>query len=521
MEPLIEHGGDGLSTGSPASTDAFIRAEQVSKQYPGVQALRQVDFGVHAGEVRALLGVNGAGKSTLVKVLSGAVQPDAGTLYVNGAPVHFSRPTDAIKHGIATVYQELSIVPGLTVAENIMLGQWPQGKVPGLLDRRALFQEARQALSEFDLDLPLEAEAGSLTLARRQLIEIARAVAHHGRLLILDEPTSSLSAREVALLMERIRLVAARGVAIIFVSHRMQEIQQIADSITVMRDGMVIDTVPAKSVTTEQIVEMMIGEQRHVRHSAQRSTTSAEVVLSVRHLTLSDRLQDISFDLHRGEILGLAGLLGSGRTEILRCIMGMLRPDSGTIAVNGSMVRRPSLRRMRQLGVGMTPEDRRREGFVPFLSTKENLALAGWHSLAPGGFISERVLQRNAQDLIARLSIVAASPQTPVETLSGGNQQKVVIGKWLSAHVSILLLDEPTRGVDVQAKQQIYSLIQDLSTHGLSILYVSSEMDELWSVCDRVLALNMGRIVGDFPIAETTLSRVMALTMGGMNSNAY
>lgn len=520
MEPLIEHGGDGLSTRPPAEAEVFIRAEQISKQYPGVRALRQVDFSIKAGEVRALLGVNGAGKSTLVKVLSGAVQPDSGSLYINGTPVHFSKPTDAIKHGVATVYQELSIVPGLTVAENIMLGQWPHGKVPGALDRRALFQEARQALKEFDFDLPLEVEAASLTLAQWQLIEIARAVAHRGRLLILDEPTSSLSDREVRLLMDRVRLLAARGVAIIFVSHRMQEIQQIAHSITVMRDGSVVDTVPAKGVTTQQIVEMMIGEQQHVRLSAQR-TMSTEVILSVRHLTLSSRLQDISFDLHRGEILGLAGLLGSGRTEILRCIMGMMSPNSGTIAVNGTTVRRPSLRRMRRLGIGMTPEDRRGEGFVPFLSTKENLALAGWRYFARGGIISEQALQRNAQDLIARLSIVVASPQVSVMTLSGGNQQKVVIGKWLSAHVHILLLDEPTRGVDVQAKEQIYSLIQDLSMNGMSILFVSSEMDELWSVCDRILTLNMGRVVGDFPLAEATLSNVMALVMGGMNINEY
>jgi sugar transport system ATP-binding protein len=520
MDPLIEQGGDGLGTRPPAEAEVFIRVENVSKQYPGVLALRQVDFSVKAGEVRALLGANGAGKSTLVKVLSGAVQPDSGSLHINGAQVHFTNPTDAIKHGVATVYQELSIVPGLTVAENIMLGQWPHGKVPGSLDRRALFQKARQALKEFDLDLPLEAEAGSLTLAQWQLIEIARAVVHQGRLLILDEPTSSLSAREVRLLMDRVRLLAAKGVAIIFVSHRMQEIQQIAHSITVMRDGSVIDTVSAKSVTTHQIVEMMIGEQQRERLSAQR-TTSAEVILSVRHLTLSSRLQDISFDLHRGEILGVAGLLGSGRTEILRCIMGMMRPDSGTVAVNGTSVRRPSLGKMRRLGIGMTPEDRRGEGFVPFLSTKENLALAGWRYFARGGIISKQALQHNAHDLIARLSIAAASPQVSVSTLSGGNQQKVVIGKWLSAHVHILLLDEPTRGVDVQAKEQIYSLIQDLSMNGMSILYISSEMDELWNVCDRILTLNMGRIVGDFPIAEATLSNVMALAMGGMNTNEY
>lgn len=519
MEPLIDQVKDAPG-GSSLSTNIFLRADQISKQYPGVQALRQVTFSLKSGEVRALLGVNGAGKSTLVKILSGAVQSDSGTLYIDGNPVHFSKPTDAIKYGIATVYQELSIIPGLTVAENIMLGQWSSGKAPGVLDRRALLQTARQALAEFDLDLPLKEEAGALTLAKQQLVEIARAIVRGGRLLILDEPTSSLSTREVDLLMEHVRRLAAKGVAVIFVSHRMQEIQQIADSLTIMRDGNIIDTVPATGMTTDTIIKMMIGEQRLLRHPVEHPTSS-EVALSVSHLTLSGRLQDVSFDLHRGEVLGLAGLLGSGRTEILRCIMGILRVDGGTVAVNGQVIPRPTLAKMRRHGIGMTPEDRRGEGFIPLLSVKENLALAGWRSLAPGGIVSERVLQHNASDLIKRLSIAAASPEVSIATLSGGNQQKVVIGKWLGARVSILLLDEPTRGVDVQAKQQIYALIQDLAASGMSILYVSSEMEELWNVCDRVLILNTGRIVGALPIAEATLNHVMALAMGGVQTNAH
>jgi ABC-type sugar transport system ATPase subunit len=492
----------------------ILRAEQIRKRYPGVQALDGVDFELMPGEVRALIGKNGAGKSTFVKILSGATHADSGTLTIEGRPANIRTPTDAFHSGIATVYQEMSLVMGLSVAENILLGRWPRHSRLGVqvIDRAETLSASMQALELMGVVLNPRETVRRLAVPQRQMVEIAKALAFKPKVLILDEPTSSLPAHEVDALLSLVRRLAERGVAVIYVSHRLQELPRVADSLTVFRDGRQVGTVPISQASAERIALMMIGSEWKKSSSVGRKA-SQTVRLSVRNLERKHLLRGISFDLHEGEVLGLAGLLGSGRTELLRAIFGLDPLDGGTITVNGRLISRPTAVLMRSLGVGMTPEDRKGQGLVSVLSVAKNLTLSCLNRVSRGRILSLKAERTLAAGMVEALSIRTPDLTVQARALSGGNQQKLVIGKWLASQVKLLLMDEPTRGIDIEAKNQVYELVRSLASQGISVIFVSSEIDEVLEVSDRVLVLNRGRVAADVPSTGVTLDKVLAIAM--------
>jgi ribose transport system ATP-binding protein len=493
---------------------SILTLNGISKQYPGVVALSNVDFALEQGEVRALLGKNGAGKSTLVKILSGAVEPDSGEIRIEDKPVQFHSPRDAFEQGICTVYQEMSLVPGLTVAENILLGRWPHKRQFGLslIDRDEIRRSAQAALDQLEVKLNLNELVSRLNLAQQQLVEIAKAISFNPRVLVLDEPTSALPSGEVEVLHRVVRRLAEQGRAIIYVTHRLQEIPQVADTVTVLRDGKNIGTISAAEATPERIANMMIGGDWR-RTERKHDAAIGDVKLSVRNLSREGVLHDISFDLHAGEVLGIAGLLGSGRTELLRAIFGLDAITNGEILVNGERVEHPSPGAMKVHGVGMTPEDRKHQGLVLPFSVQDNLTLASLNRVSANGILNpqrERVL---AQERVAEIGIKTSGIEVKTRTLSGGNQQKVVVGNWLNTLPGVLMMDEPTRGIDIQAKEQIFTLVRDLAQRGLAVLFVSSEIEEVLDVADRILIMNQGRITGEVKPDEVNVEKLLALVL--------
>ncbi len=495
----------------------ILKVEHICKNYTGVQALYNVDFELQAGEVRALLGKNGAGKSTLVKILSGATSPNSGSISINGQPISIHSPSDAFAAGIATVYQEMSLVKGLTVAENILLGRWPQSHFLGLkmIDQKQMLAEAKKALELMGVNLSLNEVVGQLNVPEQQMVEIAKAVSFRPKVLILDEPTSSLPQAEVDHLLTLVRQLAKNGVAVIYVSHRLQEIPRVADSLTVLRDGQLIGTILTKEATPEKIANMMIGGEWTKTLVEFHEIDKKKPILSVVDLNRKKYLHDISFDLYKGEVLGIAGLLGSGRSELLRAIFGLDPIDSGKIYIDGVEIQNPSPAGMKARGLGLTPEDRKAQGLVMALDVADNLTLSCFNRVSNKNVISLKTRDGLAVDMVEAMAIRTPSLRTPVLSLSGGNQQKVVIGKWLNAQVKILLMDEPTRGIDIQSKEQVYKLVRNLAEEGISVIFVSSEVEEVVKVSDRILILNQGRICTEIPANQASLEQVLALCMEG------
>ncbi|MGF6882791.1 ABC-type sugar transport system ATPase subunit [Nocardia sp. GAS34] len=492
----------------------ILECISLSKTYGTVKALVDVNLTLRAGEVRALLGKNGAGKSTLVNLISGSQQPDPGSgrLRVSGKEVHWSRPGDARAGGIAMVHQEFSLVPGLSVAENITLGRWPERQ--GFIDAKTLEDNARRAIEMLGEPIPLWQEVGNLSLAQQQLVEIAKALLDEPRVLILDEPTSALNSHEVHALLALIRRLAGQGVAIIYVSHRMKEIPLVADTLTVLRDGREVQTFGADEASAEKVAALIAGESGQVAARIEhRDRRNEPVVLSVRDMHITGVLGGVEFDLHDGEVLGIAGLLGSGRTELLEAIYGLRPGVRGEVSVAGERILRRRPRRMLARGVGLTPEDRKGSGIVPMLGVGENILLSARGRVLPRFWIKPPREAAVTTETLRALSIVASTAGQEIGTLSGGNQQKAVIGRLLAAKMSVLLLDEPTRGIDVHAKGQIYKLIRELAVNGISSIFVSSELEELSEVCDRVLVLRDGRIRDEVVGAGATTEKLLALAM--------
>ena len=494
---------------------AIAALSSCTKRYPGVLALDKASFRVEPGEVRALLGKNGAGKSTLIRLLTGAEVPDSGAVSIGGVALSGSgsaRAQDAFSRGVRVVYQELSLVPGMSIAENLFLGRWPRRA--GVLDYAGMEQEARDAMRRLGLTMsPADLVAG-LSPAERQLVEIARVLLGKPKLVILDEPTSSLAAAEAEKVMAAVKRIAAEGIAVIYISHRMNEIRQIARSATVMRDGRIIDTVDVAGADTREIVRLMLGSEA-AQAARIEPKTREKIVLAVEDLTLPPKLDRISFALRQGEVLGIAGLLGAGRTELLQAIMGVRPFESGRISVDGADLRRPSYRAMLERGFGYTPESRKEEGIVPLLGVDENTVATDFAAVSHRGILSARRIAEATRSVIGRLHVKTAATDTPIGTLSGGNQQKVVIGRWVHAGSRVLLLDEPTRGVDVEAKAQIYAIIRQLAAEGRSVVFVSSEIEELPLVCDRVLVLRDGRLTDEFLSPAIDQDAVMAACIAG------
>ena len=497
---------------------AVLEASHLHKYYPGVTALDDVDFTLQAGDVRALLGKNGAGKSTLVKILSGAVLPDQGEIRIDGQEVTIKSPHDSFLQGISTVYQEMSLVPGLTVAENILLGRWPTSKRLGVsfIDRKEILRIAEEALGQLEVDIDLNQLASRLNVAQQQLVEIAKAISFDPRVMILDEPSSALPSEEVDTLHRVVRRLAEQGRAIVYVTHRLQEIPKVADSVTVLRDGKVIGTIPVAEATPERITQMMIGSDWQ-RTQWQRDAELGPVKLEVRNLNRTGLLHDISLELRGGEVLGLAGLLGSGRTELLRSIFGVDPIDSGEIIVGGVALNNPSPSAMKARGLGLTPEDRKQQGLVLVFPVEDNLTLASLRRVSARGVLNPGKERELAEAMVEDLQIKTASLAVKTRTLSGGNQQKVVIGNWLNTLPEVLMMDEPTRGIDIQAKEQIFALVRDLARQGLAVLFVSSEIEEVLDVSDRILVINQGRITHSRQHDEVNLEQLMALVMEEIN----
>ncbi|MEQ3549019.1 sugar ABC transporter ATP-binding protein [Pseudonocardia nematodicida] len=500
--------------GDAAGSESAVVVDGVTKHYGAVQALTDAHLRVAPGEVRALLGRNGAGKSTLIRVLSGVERADAGTVTVAGRELGSGGVRAAGELGVSTVHQELSLVTGFSVAENLYLGNWPRRGAA--IDHAAMRRGAAEVLDRLGLDIDPDRPVGDLSLALRQLVEISRAVRENPTLLILDEPTSALAAAEVDVVLSAVGRIARAGVAVLYVSHRLEEIRRIADTATVMRDGRIVETVDVDKADTSAVVALMTGErtgpsvQRPAARAVDRTGTP---LLSVRGLAVPPKVVDVSFDVHPGEILGLGGLMGSGRTELLRAIAGFDPARGGTVTIDGTPVAAPTPAAMKQLGVGMTPEDRKHEGLVPLMGVDENIVLSAYGAVRSGPTIRPGLVRRAATALISRLSIATASPDTPIVNLSGGNQQKAVIARWLHAGSRILLLDEPTRGVDVAAKAEIYRVVRELADEGNAIVFVSGELEELPLVCDRVVVLRDGRAADELSGPDLTTESLLSAAM--------
>jgi galactofuranose transport system ATP-binding protein len=499
----------------PAEHQPVLEALGVSKQFAGVTALDEVTFSLRPGEVHALVGENGAGKSTLIKVLTGVYQPDAGALHYRGEPVAFHRPVQAQQAGISTIYQEVNLVPLMSVAANVFLGREPRNRF-GLVDTARMAAMATELLAEYGIDEDVRRPLGELAVGAQQMVALTRAVSADAQVVIMDEPTSSLEPREVETLFGVVDTLHRKGIAIVYVSHRMDELYRICDRVTVLRDGHLVHTGPLAELPRIELVSMMLGrEVGDIRaHGATgfgaEHHASTEPLLRAENLTSGRRLAGVSLDVRPGEVVGLAGLLGSGRTETVRAILGDLPLDSGTITVASTVVPAGSVPAAMRAGIGMLAEDRKADGIIPNLSVRENIVLAALPRLSRFGLVSRAKQDRIVRTFMERLRIKASSPDQKVAELSGGNQQKVLLARWLCTEPKLLLLDEPTRGIDVGAKAEVQALIDELAAEGLAVLLVSSDMEELVDGADRLVVLRDGAVVGELAGDQVTEDNVLA-----------
>ncbi len=499
------------TSGPPPLPRGTLEIRGVSKAFPNVQALIDVSIDVQPGEILAFMGENGAGKSTLLKIINGDYQPDTGTLTIDGQRLSFANPRMAHKSGIRVIYQEPEIIPGVDVAENIWVGELP--KRAGLLDRRRLNEQVQRSLAEYGFEnvLPINLLGDQLSSAQRQIVEIMRALKSGVRVLALDEPTSSLTDDEVTRLFALVRRLRDQGVAIIYVSHRIKEILRLCDRVAILRDGSLITVKPASELTEAEIVRLMVGRDlSDVFH--RRPAGSEREVVKVDKLN-SNWHTDISFHINAGEVVGFAGLIGAGRTELAKVLFGELPKTSGQVFLDGHAVtiHRPDDAIAK--GIGFAPEDRKREGLVLIRSVLENASMAILRKISRFHFVRSRLERSIAADFVDRLRVRTPSLDQEVGKLSGGNQQKVVLARWLAARPKVLILDEPTRGIDVGAKAEIYRLIDDLANEGLGIMFISSELPEILGLSDRIYVMQNGRITGELPGAKATEESILNLAM--------
>ncbi len=495
-----------------SADNVVLSLRGIRKSYPGVVALDGVDLTLHRGEVHVLLGENGAGKSTLMKIISGAVARDAGEILIDGRPAELRGPRDAQARGIGIIYQEFNLIPHLTAAENIFLGREPR-LAPGIIDQRALRAAAGRILGELGVAIEPGAVVGRLSVAQQQMVEVAKALSLDARVLIMDEPTSALTEQEIRELFATIARLKARGVALVYISHRMEELFAIGDRVTVLRDGRHVGTRLIRETTMPELVRLMVGRDLHDQFPKQAAPLGAEA-LRVEGLRRAGVLHDIGFTLRRGEVVGVAGLMGSGRTELARALFGADRIDGGRIFVRGEERTIASPRAAIDLGLGFLTEDRKHQGLVLGLSVQENTCLPSIGALSRLGLMQPAREAEVTARRIAELRIKTPGPHQRVVNLSGGNQQKVVLAKWLTTEADVLIFDEPTRGIDVGAKVEIYQLINQLAARGTAILMISSELPEVLGMSDRILVMHAGRIAGEFTAAEATPEKLLAAALG-------
>ena len=491
---------------------AVLEMRHIRKTFPGVVALDDVDFDLRRGEVHILLGENGAGKSTLMKILSGAYQKSAGEIVLDGQAVEIKNPKHAQTLGISIIYQEFNLIPHLSIGENIFLGREP-GRLPGVIDQRAIFQAATSALSHLGLKLDPRSLVKELRVAEQQMVEVAKALSLDARILIMDEPTAALTEHEIKELFTTIRRLRDKGVSIVYISHRMEELFEIGDRVTVLRDGRTVGTYDVQGMSKSELIRLMVNRELTDLFPKQRATRGPEV-MRVEGLCTKDGLKDISFSLHKGEVLGISGLMGAGRTELARAIFGRDKIESGVISINGSPQRIGSPRAAINSGLGFLTEDRKSQGLVLPLSVEENLCLASLGKFSTWGVMKAREEQQAADRYVKDLRIKTPSLDQKVVYLSGGNQQKVVLSKWLCCESEVFIFDEPTRGVDVGAKAEIYQLMNRLTASGVAIIMISSEMLEILGMSDRILVMRGGRITGEFSAEEATQEKILQCALG-------
>jgi ABC-type sugar transport system ATPase subunit len=490
----------------------ILEMRDITKSFPGVKALDRVSFCVRPGEVHALVGENGAGKSTLMKVLNGVLQANSGAIIIDGKPVVFKGTKDAQAHGISLIYQEFNLVNTLSVAENIYLGFLQKGKF-GLIDWKTVRRDASQLISKLGFDFSVREKVQNLSVAEKQLVEIAKALSVNARIIAMDEPTSSLTQKETDKLFDIIRGLRESGITVIYISHKLDEVFTICDSVTVLRDGQIIDTKPIRETNHPEIISKMVGRPVEMSYPKRSASVRDEVVLEARNVSCAGFVQDISLSLHRGEILGIAGLVGSGRTELVEAIFGARTLKAGEIFILGKRVRIRNTADGKKCSIGLVTEDRKETGLALTYSVTDNVIITNLRKVSKSGFVNKRLSQTCVNRSVQELGIKTPSLKQTVVNLSGGNQQKVVLAKWLFSNVEILIMDEPTRGIDVGAKYEIYLLMNKLVEEGKSIIMISSELPEVLGMSDRVMVINEGRKKGELCGEGMTPEAVMSLAI--------
>ncbi|MDX3974694.1 sugar ABC transporter ATP-binding protein [Shinella sp.] len=486
----------------------LVSLSGIRKNYAGVQALKGVDFDLKAGEVHALVGENGAGKSTLMRVLGGETAPTSGRIRLYGDAVQLSGPRDATSRGVSVIHQELALAPDLTVAENIFLG-----RLPGFVNHGALRRAARDILDRLGFAIDPAVQAGRLTVAHQQVVEIAKALSNKARIIVFDEPTAVLANSDAERLLAIIRELRAGGTGVVYISHRLNEVFDLSDRITVMKDGSHVETLETAATDVDAVIARMVGRQMSALFPPKDGRVPGKVVVDVRNVTRGRKVRDVSFSVRAGEVVGLGGLVGSGRTEVARLVFGADRMDSGTVELNGKPLHLSSPRDAVRAQIGLVPEDRKEHGVILDAPIRINTTLAKIRSITRFSILNVAKERQVATALGAEMRLKASSVDAPVSSLSGGNQQKVALAKWFHADCDLLILDEPTRGVDVGAKSEIYNLINDLAKAGKAVLVISSEHQELFGICDRILVMAEGAIVGELAEGAFTEQQLLTLAM--------
>ncbi|WP_211655941.1 sugar ABC transporter ATP-binding protein [Planococcus alpniumensis] len=492
----------------------MINMTDICKSFSGNAVLKKVHFSLQKGEIHALMGENGAGKSTLMKIMSGIYTRDSGTVEVKGKKVEFTSPKQAEAEGIAVIHQELNILPHLSIADNLFLGREETVGRTGILKTKDMERKTKKILGDLGLDIDPSLPASTLSVGQQQLVEIGKALSMDAEMIIMDEPTAALTDREIETLFVTIRDLQKRGVSFVYISHRMEEIFSLCDRITILRDGEFVGERKISETSFEEIVQLMVGRELGDRFP-ERSSTIGDVKLSVKGLSRKDCFEDISFDIHKGEIVSIAGLMGAGRTEVAQSLFGYKKADSGTVELDGKPAKIDNPQKAKELGIGYVTEDRKSEGLIVDFTVEENISMANFESISKKGLLSKDKERSLYDRMVKRLGIRTSGPDQAAKSLSGGNQQKVVIAKWLGIEPDVLILDEPTRGVDVGAKKEIYSIINELAARGVAILMISSELPEVIGMADRVLVMHEGKLAADVPKQEMTQETIMHYATGG------
>lgn len=490
----------------------LLEMKHIQKSFNSTPVLKNVDFSVEAGEIHSLMGENGAGKSTLIKILTGIYPKDGGEIYFEGKQVIINSKADAAKLGISVIYQELSLIPTLNVVQNIMLGK--EKIKAGFLNYREMKKEVVELIRQYGFDIDPEARVETLTIAQRQIIEILKALSDKSKLIIMDEPTASLSAKESDTLFKIIRQLKEAGVGIIYISHRLEEVYQLSDRLTVLRDGVAVAVLKHEEIVPEEVVRLMIGKTlSESKKSKELTTYTTPTILKISNLTRKGIFHNISFEIHAGEIIGLAGLVGSGRTELVRCIYGADKFDSGEVEYLGTKIHSEINANIRK-GIGFVPEDRKTQGFIPLLSIEKNIALPNYDKLAKKGVVNHRKERQLGINMTSQLNIKPADSQIPVGNLSGGNQQKAVLAKCLCRDMKLLIIDEPTAGIDIGAKDAIYGILEDLAKNQTAVIMVSSDLQELVRVSTRIIVMRKGEIFTEFNQGQVTQDDILMAESG-------